>query len=77
MHNTAGQHAEGQLASRNIALCSVRRTRRRQSMTQRNRNVSSNDSHNQPGDVEEIFRTSDAREVYGSGLSDIEVTVLT
>jgi hypothetical protein len=46
-------------------------------MTQRNRNVSSNDSHNQPGDVEETFRTSDDREGYGSGLCDIEVTVLT
>jgi len=55
MHITAGQHAEGELATRGIALCPVRRNRRRQSMTQRNRNVSSNDSHNQPGDVEEFF----------------------
>jgi len=54
MHITAGQQAGGELASRSIALCSVRRTRRRQSMKQRNRNVSLNDSHDQPGDVEHL-----------------------
>jgi len=77
MRITTGQHAEGELASRSIALCSVRRTRRRQSMTQRNRNVGSNNSHNQPGEVEQIFRTSDDREGYGSGLCGIKVIMLT
>ena len=46
-------------------------------MTQMNRNVSSKDSYNHPRDVEEIFRTSDDREGYGSGPYDIEVIVLT